>query len=80
MTKTDKTSSTGEPDASVEAVKDAGGDEVQASFDAAEEKGFFGEAIDETPRENYTVQGVGSGAETPETNAELRMNQPPRSY
>lgn len=55
------------PDASVEAAKEVGADEVQARFDEAEEKGFFGPTIDKTPRENYTLQGVGSGAETPET-------------
>jgi hypothetical protein len=55
------------PDASVEAAKEVGADEVQAKFDEAEEQGFFGEAVDETPRENYTVKGVGSGAPTPET-------------
>lgn len=56
-----------EVDASVEAAKEVGADEVQAKFDEAEEKGFFGEAVDETPRENYTLEGVGSGKPTPET-------------
>lgn len=54
-------------DASVEAAKEVGADEVQAKFDEAEEQGYFGEAVDETPRENYTVQGVTSGKPTPET-------------
>lgn len=46
---------------------DAGQAEVQAKFDEAEEKGFFGEGVDETPRENYTLKGVTSGKSTPET-------------
>jgi hypothetical protein len=54
-------------DESVKAASEVGADEVQAKFDEAEEKGFFGEAVDETPRENYTIEGVTSGAPTPET-------------
>jgi hypothetical protein len=46
---------------------DAGQDEVQARFDEAAEKGYFGESPDETPRDNYTVRGVGAGKPTPET-------------
>lgn len=46
-----------EPDASVEAVKEVGGDQVQAQFDEAADKGYFGESPDETPRERYTLQG-----------------------
>lgn len=46
---------------------DSGEAEVQAKVDAAEERGFFGEAVDETPRENYTLNGVTSGKPTPET-------------
>lgn len=30
-------------------------------------KGFHGHAVDETPRENYTVAGVIAGKPTPET-------------
>jgi len=33
------------------------------------EQGFRGSVGDETPNENYTVSGVTSGAETPETRA-----------
>lgn len=44
-----------------------GADEVQAKFDEANEKGYFGSSPDETPRENYTLQGVTSGKPTPET-------------
>ena len=39
-------------------VADSGEAEVQAKVDEAEDKGFYGEAVDETPRENYTVAGV----------------------
>ena len=72
MTRNEKTSSITE-DASVEAVKEVGGDEVQAKFDEANEKGFFGELQDATPRENYTLQGVGEGKPTPESDPEQRM-------
>jgi hypothetical protein len=34
-------------------------------------QGFRGTEVDSTPNENYTVQGVISGAPTPETDAEL---------
>lgn len=51
-------------------VKDSGEAEVQAKVDAAEEKGYFGQTVDETPRENYTLQGVISGAPVPETEPE----------
>ncbi|MBA3781187.1 MAG: hypothetical protein H0X12_04945 [Nocardioides sp.] len=46
---------------------DAGQAEVQAKFDEAAEKGYFGTSPDETPPENYTLQGVTSGKPTPET-------------
>ncbi len=46
---------------------DAGEKELQARFDEAEEKGYFGTTADPTPRDNYTVSGVTSGADTPET-------------
>jgi hypothetical protein len=45
--------------------------ELQETFDKANEQGFFGDEVDSTPNENYTVQGVTSGAPTPETDAEL---------
>lgn len=41
--------------------------EVQKTVDAAGEQGFYGKTADPTPRENYTVAGVTSGAPTPET-------------
>lgn len=46
--------------------KDVDRDEVQARFDEAAEKGYFGHTPDETPNENYTLKGVTSGAPTPE--------------
>jgi hypothetical protein len=46
---------------------DSGEAEVQAKVDEAEEQGFLGTAVDETPREHYTLGGVTSGKPTPET-------------
>ena len=46
---------------------DAGEAEVQAISDEASEKGYLGDVVDETPNENYTLQGVTSGKPTPET-------------
>lgn len=45
---------------------DLGQAEVQAKFDEAAEKGYFGYAPDDTPNENYTLKGVTSGKPTPE--------------
>lgn len=33
------------------------------------DQGFWGEEVDETPNENYTVAGVTSGKPTPETDS-----------
>lgn len=49
-------------------AKDSGEDQVQAAFDEANEKGYFGYSPDETPRENYTLQ-TPPDAPTPETEA-----------
>ena len=54
---------TGEAGADVQAPKsnpadEVGADQAQAAFDEANEKGFFGEQVDETPRENFTLRGV----------------------
>ena len=46
---------------------DGGAAEVQAKVDEENEQGFRGTAVDPTPRDNYTLQGVTSGAPTPET-------------
>lgn len=48
------------------AADDAGQAEVQAKFDEAEAKGYFGETPDSTPNENYTLAGVIAGKPTPE--------------
>ncbi len=42
---------------------------VQKIVDKADERGFYGTAVDPTPRENYTVSGVTAGKPTPETDA-----------
>lgn len=47
-------------------ANEVGAEEVQAKFDEANEKGYFGETVDETPRENYTLEGVGSNKPVPE--------------
>lgn len=57
------------PKAAPKSGGDAGEAEVQATMDAEQEQGFVGEAVDQTPNENYTVQGQAAGAETPETTA-----------
>jgi hypothetical protein len=62
MTKSTKTTPT-----SSGAGDDAGQAEVQAKFDEAAEKGYFGTAPDDTPLENYTLSGVNAGKPTPET-------------
>lgn len=46
---------------------DSGAAEVQANVDAENEVGYRGTAVDPTPRENYTLQGVVAGKPTPET-------------
>jgi hypothetical protein len=47
-------------------AKDLGLAEVQAKFDEAAEKGYFGEVPDETPNSHYTLSGVTSNKPTPE--------------
>jgi hypothetical protein len=53
--------------ATKKSADDAGQAEVQKNFDEAADKGYFGETPDDTPNENYTLQGVASGKPTPET-------------
>lgn len=56
---------------------DGGVDEVQANVDEELDRGFRGLEVDPTPNENYTVQGVTSGAPTPETDpAFAESNRP----
>jgi hypothetical protein len=45
---------------------DAGQAEVQQRVDEEEKQGYAGEVPDETPNENYTLQGVTSDKPTPE--------------
>jgi hypothetical protein len=40
------------------AASEVGADEVQAKFDEANAKGYFGDTPDEEPRENFTLKGV----------------------
>lgn len=51
---------------STDAKGDLGQAEVQAKFDEAADKGYFGDTPDDTPNENYTLKGVTSGKPTPE--------------
>lgn len=50
-----------------EKIADRAVEEVQKTVDAENEQGFIGQPVDPTPREDYTVSGVTSGAPTPET-------------
>jgi hypothetical protein len=50
-----------------EKVTDQSASEVQKTVDAENEQGFIGTGVDPTDRANYTVEGVTSGAPTPET-------------
>lgn len=54
------------------ANNEGGADEVQEAFDKANEQGFFGVEVDQTPNRNYTVQGVVEGKQTPETDPALQ--------
>lgn len=51
--------------------EDSGRSLVQEQFDQEQEQGYVGTKVDPTPDENYTLQGVASGAPTPETDEEL---------
>lgn len=59
---------TGEPKTEPDEAAQA----VQAVFDDAEKKGYLGVSPDPTPRENYSVGGVTSGAPTPETDRDAK--------
>jgi hypothetical protein len=57
---------------------DAGAGQVQAQFDAINEKGYVGEVTDPTPNENYSLEGgadpkTGKTGDTPETDPELAV-------
>lgn len=49
---------------------DAAAQQVQEQVDTETEQGYRGQVSDPTPNENYTLEGVISGAPTPETDAE----------
>jgi hypothetical protein len=51
-----------------EAVTDAT-DQVDSVVEQEVKQGFRGVEVDMTPNENYTVQGVTSGADVPEAHA-----------
>lgn len=61
--------SSGKPSAD-QAAKEVGADQVQASVDEDNDKGFHGVKTDPTPDEHYSVAGVLAGLPTPETDAE----------
>jgi hypothetical protein len=67
MAEAEKTTPSSKTDGTKDNAKDLGLAEVQAKFDEAAEKGYFGEVPDSTPNENYTLKGVTSGKPTPET-------------
>lgn len=46
---------------------DVGQAEVAERVEAEQEKGLRGIEVDDTPNRNYAIEGVTSGAETPET-------------
>jgi hypothetical protein len=52
------------------AAADPGLQEVQDRVAKEQEQGFRGIEVDQTPNSAYTVDGVTSGAETPETTKE----------
>lgn len=54
--------------------KTEAGSHAQKVIDREQEQGFRGVEVDPTPNENYTVQGVTSGAPTPETDVALAQD------
>lgn len=55
-----------------EAGDDVGEGQLQEVKDREEEHGLRGAKVDPTPNENYSVEGVTSGAPTPETDESVR--------
>lgn len=51
--------------------------EVEQAFDVEQEKGYRGTVPDPTPNFAYTVQGVGQGEPTPETDPDLAAQTQP---
>lgn len=68
--KTPTTTSTKADQKTVEKETEASLATVHKHFNEANEKGHFGERLDPTPLENYTLPGVLAGKPTPETDAE----------
>ncbi len=68
-TSTDKKSVSTVTTTSKATDKDLGLDQVQETIDAENEQGFRGTEVDSTENFNYTVEGVGKGLPTPETDA-----------
>jgi hypothetical protein len=58
-------------DKSTQKAADQAVEQVQQTVDEENEKGYRGVTVDPTPRQNYTVSGVTSGAPTPETDEQL---------
>lgn len=52
------------------APADATAAEAQKVMGQAEDRGFLGVEVDQTPNENYTVAGVLAGKPTPESDLE----------
>jgi hypothetical protein len=55
---------------STEKATEKATDEVQEAVDSETEQGFRGVEVDQTPNENYTVQGVTAGKPVPEAEAD----------
>jgi hypothetical protein len=68
-TTADSSSTNPQAEANAEAGVEKVADKVQENVDVETEQGFRGVEVDNTPNENYTVQGVTRGAPTPETDA-----------
>jgi hypothetical protein len=60
-----------QPREEVQAGVDEALSEVAERYAPEQEQGYRGDVTDPTPNENYTVQGVTSGAPTPETDPGL---------
>jgi hypothetical protein len=65
-----KSTSSRQSKATQDTPDDGVAQEIQRVTDEAEDKGYFGTAVDPTPTENYTLKGVTSGAPTPESDPE----------
>jgi hypothetical protein len=65
-----KSTSSRQSKATQDTPDDGVAQEIQRVTDEAEDKGYFGTAVDPTPNENYTLKGVTSGAPTPESDPE----------